>query len=320
MSDKATKESLSNLSSNSIIEIFTIDTTDLEENYLQQSPINERIINLTNSRGFGYDYVMVGGVKFVCCPCELSDSTKGIDGAQSSRPKFSVTNHAAYASYIIQNTKNLAGAKFYRRKIFVENIDSASFENIPYWNNPSPQRYIHEESWIINRVLNENHTQVDLELVSPIDFENIKVPKRRMFSAYCDFEYRNSTGCSFGVAGFGDGKPKTDDKNQPLSVYGIGAVVDKGLWSVSGVSYAKGDYIYMQSRTRLNESLSDYKKFFYTCISGHSSSNSSLPYVDKTHWIPDTCSKTVQSCALRHPQNALRFGGFPGIINKRYSN
>lgn len=317
MSDKEIKNQVATASSNTIVEVFTIDTTDIQENYLAQSPINEQIINVTNFGGFGLNFISIGGIRFICVPCSFSGAGRAIDGSQQKRPRLTISNFQGYGSYILKNTKNLRGARFYRKRMFAENLDAASFPQAPFWNTPQPTRYISEDSWIVNSVSNETPEMIELELISPIDFDNVRIPKRRMFSAYCDFEYRNSSGCAFG-AGFGDGKPKTDDKNQPLSAYGITALTNRGEWTL-GASYVSGDYVYLKSREKLNEFNNDYKKFFYTCKANNLASAANKPVISRDFWIPDSCSKTVQACALRFPSSDLRFGGFPGLTNKRYS-
>jgi lambda family phage minor tail protein L len=94
---------------------------------------------------------------------------------------------------------------------------------------------------------------------------------------------------------------------------------NKIKWN-TGVEYKIGDCIYIENfnikvaKPDINTTpnWSPLEKY-YVCVANHTSSASKSPFFNKTYWIADQCSKTLNGCKLRFGSGAsLPFGGFPG--------
>ena len=59
----------------------------------------------------------------------------------------------------------------------------------------------------INKKISESYDYAQFELCNPIDFDDLKLPKRKMFASICTFEYRNT--CPY------RGEPVSSSDNVP---------------------------------------------------------------------------------------------------------
>ena len=78
---------------------------------------------------------------------------------------FSLTRIRTYAKYL----KSIDG------------VDTGSFDRDAHWT---------PDTWWFNRKVNESKLGVTYELTSVFDLEGLAIPKRRMYSNFCPFDYR----------------------------------------------------------------------------------------------------------------------------------
>jgi lambda family phage minor tail protein L len=110
---------------------------------------------------------------------------------------------------------------------------------------------------------------------------------------------------------------KTVSLNQ--SSLGSGVTIDRGRWTTK-TDYKIGDFVYVENhnvkipKDNIN-AIPNWEPLhkIYVCLKDHISSNVNAPYLNKTFWVADQCSKTLGGCKLRFGREAsLPFGGFPG--------
>ena len=69
-------------------------------------------------------------------------------------------------------------------------IDNLTIRKVGVNPTVDPTQELPAEVWFIERKAGENREQVDFELVSPLDFQGVKLPRRLIQSDLCTFEYR----------------------------------------------------------------------------------------------------------------------------------
>ena len=300
---------LADLTPTSLVEMFIIDSTLIDDNSLPQE---EQVIYIHNFITPELSPIYFNGQKYSAVPCKFTGYELKGDGSQLPRPRFSITNYNAYASRILRNTDSLTGAKITRKRTFAKFLNPQSWgENPPFWNVPGINEALSEDVFYVGKKTAENKTVVEFELATSLELNGIRIPKRRMFASACSFEYRNSYGCPYGgppAATLADKKFET-----PVAEGGVGLTLNyRGEWRPDEY-YAPGDYVYLESKNKKTESKISYKKFFYVCLKAGTIGQINRPSIDKNSWIADACSKTVAGCLCRYQQTDLRFGGFPSL-------
>ena len=298
------------LAPTALLELFIIDTTNVDGNRL---PISEQILYLHNFVTPDLTPVYFDGQRYNAAPCQFKNNELKGDGTQLPRPSFIVTNHEGYASRILRQAQGLIGAKITRRRVFAKFLDVESWPlNPPLWNAPNINNYLSEDIYYVNKKINENKRLVELELATGLELEGVRLPRRRMFANSCDFLYRNSSGCAYG-----NSVPVADITNKKFTTaavdggYGF-TLSNQGLWDDS-TTYNEGDYVYLESTDKLNESGTQLRRFYYVCKTNGTIGINSRPSYDQANWVPDACSKKLNGCNCRYPISDLRFGGFSAL-------
>lgn len=307
MADSSLKRDLISLEPKTIIELFIIDSSYIEQNQL---PVNEQIIYLCNFVTEDYTPIYWGGKRFAPTPCKFQGQELKGDGQQLARPTFQIQNFEGIAQQIIKKANGFLGAKIFRIRVLAKNLDILTWgQDIPFWADENQLKVVTREEYLINRKISENKQVIQYELVSPLDFENLRLPKRKMFANICTFEYRNGTGCQYG------GPPQADALNKQFQLgYGYN-LVNKGEWQ-SGVQYQVGDYVYLTQKLTNEDGVA--KKYYYVCSQTHTQETNKKPYLEKTKWIADACQKKLTGCVCRFNIGQLPFGGFPSLTRKGY--
>ena len=220
-------------------------------------------------------------------------------------------------------------------------IEGFAPESLIDSNYPQPSNYdadenaiISKEVYFIDRKSLEDKNNLEFELSTLLDLQQISIPLRIVIEKTCGWQYRGE-GCCYEAVSRKDGKthgkaalianapPVADEKDLLFSKSFPGInLSDKGLWSKLA-SYSRGDYV----RVKV-----DGLNYYFVCILAHSASAPAPPPND-TFWTQDQCSKTIDSCKLRWGPSGeaekqaklqgstlsdkkLRFGGFPGIVKR----
>jgi lambda family phage minor tail protein L len=280
---------------NLLIEFYTIydipNTSDTINFHGGVSEVNKNII----FNGNVYKYL----------PFEAEGFDLKTSGSLA-RPSLKLINLKGFFSGYIKDKEDLLGAKVKRERTFLRFLDKDNFINydkdIDYWKslgiNPDPTSKLEDQNWIINRKSSENKIFIEYELISPLDLENLKVPRRQVINNYCFWKYR---GESCGYSG-----PPVADANDALFT---SVLNDRGQWQES-TAYAKGDFVYVEVAEG-----GKLRKVFYICVSSNNSDSENRPTVSTEFWAADECSKKLKGCKFRFKGDDgehLPFGGFPG--------
>lgn len=292
------------------------------------------------------------GREYLPCPIEFEGSEQNSAGS-SPRPTIKIANIDSVVTKYIKNKDNLNKSRVTRKKVMLQNIDDVNFPRglNPFWGyinkfNESSgygKEYF-KEFYIIAKKKLENKYQVELELASPLDLENLTLPARKINDNLCDFFYRGE-GCCYGsrinfaqlVGGgtteFG-GIPIADGENKTFTTdYGLN-LSNRGQWQI-GVNYVPGNYVDMQlifaydfEGEIVQESSNDGIKSVFVCLKSHTSSADKNPKLNREYWVQDECAKNIYGCRLRWEINAPRwidrssitlpYGGFPGTRPYEY--
>jgi lambda family phage minor tail protein L len=264
-----------------------------------------------------------------------------------------------YIKYAIRDLDSMTGAKVTRTRTFVRYIDGANFyDNYgtatqklksntlppPEGFDPDPNAYFPQDIYFIDRKSGENKSTIELELASPFDLQNLKLPGRIVTEQTCIWAYRGEGCCyeytatkktDYGEVHYnqdngckvphgGIAPPVATFKNEKLSdVIGtslkhsphsnVGGTYTPGaLWD-KDISYQTGQYVRVE--------LKGVSYYFVSRLgSGTDLKNTDRPPPNGTYWVADECSKELWGCSLRWVKNpeipdltpsALPIGAFP---------
>ena len=232
----------------------------------------------------------------------LPIKAEGFDYADKKLPRPIITadNTESFFSLKTRFFKDFIGYELIRTRTFAKFLDSANFPNNtnPY-GTPTAVSYP-PEKYIINRKIKEDISVISFELVSPMEYENAKIPNRKIVYNVCQWQYRHHVGCGY------NGLPVCDSKGNNLSYNPTGTPAS--TWD-SSRTYNQGDYVQILP----DPAKSNAAPSVYVCLTNTTSSN---PQSDKANWIADSCSKNLSGCRARFGDtevtNGLPFGGFPG--------
>jgi len=131
-------------------------------------------------------------------PFNIRGSNWEIKGDSSmSRPHIVVPNKGYLVSSLLRKYNNMNGCKVVRKRTFSRFLDDANFpDNENPYGAADPNAGFADEKFYISHVISENKSQVEFELVTPLELENIKIPNRRIHSSFCPFIYRGH-GCRY---------------------------------------------------------------------------------------------------------------------------
>lgn len=245
--------------------------------------------------------VVFNGITYTPFPIEMTEMA--FDGKGSlPRPKLTASNINGFVSALLLQNDDLTGAFVIRRRVFARFIDAVNFPGgvSPY--SPDPTAAYPDEPWVINRKISENYQVVQWELTSPLELQNVKLPRRQVIANVCaaPWKYRDTRTCGY------SGLPVADSANRTFAGYYGMTVVDRGAYNAS-TTYNKGDAVFVYS------SLPQFAgiKFYYVCA--NNSTTGVNPVGNVAAWIPDACAKSCAACALRFPGRTLRIGAFAGV-------
>jgi len=226
--------------------------------------------------------------------------------SRMTRPQLNLINIEGFFSRYIKNKDDLLGAKVKIIRTFLRFIDSVNFLNYNndknFWKkmgvNPDSSAKMRDQEWIINQKTAENKNLISYELTSPLDLENVKIPRRQIINNYCSWKYRGK-GCGY------KGIPVADSNNVTFD----DPLTDRGEWE-EGISYSQNDFVFLNIKEG-----SSTRKVFYVCTEANMSDSENKPSVNASVWVSDSCSKSFKGCKLRYTgeeDDHLPFGGFPG--------
>lgn len=356
---KVNKEFFS-LEPSSIISLFEIDLSEIGFDTSAQFVINiknsqivlpgadggvfnYKKIRLHNNLKLGRNIIYWKGDAYLPAPL----STDGFEVASKGvfpKPRVQITfsDDMLDVFSLFRGTVNfgdLIGAKFTRIRTFAKFLDRSNFYQsdgvsplspdkliIPEGFDPDPNCEFPRDVYYFDRKSSENKNSIQFELSSAIDLDRVKLPKRRVLSYVCPWQYRGE-GCLYeykerlteDIHGTTTPIPNKSDASgslAPVCATDDDQIISKmtvfsgtsigtnkiDAWKLSTL-YNKGDVVYINKKG-IN---------FYFVAKTNVPIN--IPPPNGQYWIADQCSKSIKGCKARFGENPLPFGGFYGVSN-----
>tara|TARA_A100001015_G_scaffold99313_1_gene110314 strand:- start:1114 stop:2133 length:1020 start_codon:yes stop_codon:yes gene_type:complete len=182
------------------------------------------------------------------------------------------------------------------------------------------------QTFIVERISQENNLMVTFELVSPFDVEGQKVPGRVAIGQYCSWEYQGlkrgkGGGCYWPLDSLGR---FFDDENNPIAA--------PSAWSNSA-TYSIGDKVkFTYTINSTNDSVNIFEAI--AAVPANKPPVTNNQFTNLRYWKRiDLCGKLLSSCKQRFQgtgaydsslneadldeRYALPFGAFPGLLKFR---
>ena len=238
----------------------------------------------------------------------------------------------------VVNFGDLIGVKFTRIRTFAKFLDKNNFYQpdgvnalspdkliIPDGFDPDPNCEFPRDVYYFDRKSSENKNSIQFELSSAIDLDRAKLPKRRVLSYICPWQYRGE-GCLYeygaqlkeevhGTTTPIPNKSNSSGENAPIcateddqiisemAIFGQTTISNNpNAWQLSK-SYKKGEIVFI-TKNKIN---------FYFIAKTNTPMD--VPPPNGEYWIADQCSKSIKGCKIRFGENPLPFGGFYGVSN-----
>jgi lambda family phage minor tail protein L len=326
MSNQDRNSTLASLLPTTIIELYEIDLGE-QEGLFRFHP-----------GAIGTSPIYFGGNAYYSVPIDASGFESRGDG-RLPRPTILIANADGIITDILKQRADLVGSIFTRKRVYLKYIDSNNFpDSFNPFAIPNPDNRFEDDYFIINRKTDENKFFIQFELVSPLEYEDAKLPARIMIANYCPWVYRGH-GCKYGKrvdfinqeinnnnvsnvraesffitngSNLGNlGLPVADDNDKPFfeeEGYNLTAATWRGDYENSIDNYVKGDIVRIKSKfenlSKLNlsdseEDLSNKPDSFYICIKDVTSANLD-PRYKLEFWRKDECSRKLVGCGIRY--------------------
>lgn len=172
------------LEPSSIIEVFELDATELGgEIFRFHNGTNELNQNLVWQ-----------GNEYIRFPIQVTGFELNGQG-QFPRPVVSVSNVLSAITTILLEYNDLIGSKFTRKRTLLRYLDAVNF---PDGTNPDadPTAFIPDDIYWVDRKSSEDRDQVQFELASAADLQNVQIPNRTVIKNSCPWAYRSAE-CSY---------------------------------------------------------------------------------------------------------------------------
>ena len=220
------------LKQDTLISLFIIDSNNAQ---FTPSFARRHFVSPEQSGGEAVTYVNEAGTEgIVYQTMPIAFGAVEISGSNKlPNPKLTVSNVDGAFTRISRDYDDLIGFKLIRIRTFAKFIDK--FGTSARQNSYDKDAHFTPDFWYISRKVSESNLSIAYELASVFDVEGLRLPRRRMFSNFCPFEYRGPEckydGSDKPHAGFIDGCPKTLQgcrerfgKNNPLRYGGFPTV------------------------------------------------------------------------------------------------
>ena len=262
----------------------------------------DTVYRFVNSSSCNFQSVTFNGVSYMPFPIKVESMET--DGKSSlPRPRLSVSNINGFVSnLLLLNTNSLDGATVTRRRVYARFLDAANYPTpTPIWVTPDTTAAFPDEPFIINRKTTENPQVVQWELASPLEMNNVRLPRRQIIANICTWKYRQAGTCNY------SGAPISDVANRTFTgtFYNM-TLADQGAYN-SATTYNRGDYVYTTSDLPQFSGIS----FFWVCSTNGTVGKT--PSTTSTNWIADQCAKSSAACKLRFTDTPLRTSAMPGV-------
>lgn len=110
------------------------------------------------------------------------------------RPKLTVASLDGVIGDIVHTYNDLIGAKVTLKRMCAKHLDDANFAH--YYNGVSstadPTACWPDEPWFIERKVSETKDAITFELITPLDSQTSRIPKRRVVANACGWIYKSA--------------------------------------------------------------------------------------------------------------------------------
>ena len=366
---KVTRDA-SSLTPTAIVSLFEIYITDLLKN-------NERTLFLDGSGASAYttdgktvlrfhnniklfqSSIRYDGKAYFAAPIQITGYEVNAKGSPP-RPKMSISidpeglsqetqNRVIFIKTAIRDLDDLVGSKVTRIRTFVKYIDSENFFESdgttllsntvkpPKGFDPDPNAQFPPDVYFVDRKSAETVNVLELELASPFDTQDLKLPARIVNDFTCPWTYRgegccyewsqqkNAVDSVYGKSNESEGNVAHENSNldckttanpipngsvanpngaaPPVATYNneiINAAIDgEVLFNVTnGQDEWKANTVYNKGDS-VRVKIKGVNYYFVSKVNA----NSGKAPPNENFWVADQCSKTIEGCRLRWANN-----------------
>ena len=148
------------------------------------------------------------GNTYTAMPIQVSGFDASAQGPMP-RPRMTLANVGNIIGSLCSQFDDFVGATVTRKRTLMKYLDAVNFAN----GNASadPNAHWPDESFLVERKVEENSVFIEFELSSPLDMEGAMLPARQVIQNLCPFVYRGpDCGYSGGAVAKIDDTPTTD--------------------------------------------------------------------------------------------------------------
>ena len=172
------EQEVQSLEPDAVLDLLTVDLTPIG---------TPTAYNFYAGLDSNYGHIIYRTVDYSPWPVEASGFEKTGQGPQN-RPSLSLSNVNGYFSNIMQLYEDVVGASVTRIRTFAKYTDNGAA--------PDANAFILEKYYVDRKVV-ENKEVIQLELATPIDFMNRKLPGRIMIANTCPWGYKDTETCQW---------------------------------------------------------------------------------------------------------------------------
>jgi lambda family phage minor tail protein L len=189
---------LAQLRHDAIIELFVLDAT----------AIGGAVYRFHAGTNELRQPVVWQGQTYEPMPIEASGFSRSTQGAMP-RPTLRVSNVMGLIGLLVISNGGLKRATVIRRRVLRKYLDAANFVE----GNASADATagFADERWLIDRTAGRDKYRVEFELGSPMDVQNVQLPRRQVLAGTCTWKYRGGEcGYTGPAVAKADDTPTTD--------------------------------------------------------------------------------------------------------------
>lgn len=189
------------LSPGAIITLIEVDLTDIGDTIY-------RFHNGTNELNTAVTWQ---GNLYSQFPVELTGFESSTQGALS-RPTLKLANVTGLLIPLLKSLSDLVGGKITRKRTMVKYLDAVNFDG---GVNPTADvaAFFADDIYFIDRKIAENKVFIEFELISSLDLNGIKIPRRQIIQNSCTWIYRSAE-CTYAGGAVADSNDNlTSDTN-----------------------------------------------------------------------------------------------------------
>lgn len=179
------------LGTKALVEMFVFDPSNLNPAW------SVNIMRWHPGTTVGNADIQWQGVIYNQFPVETEGFEQNASG-KLPRPKMRVSNIGGVMGQVLRSMDGALGAKVTRKRTFGKYLDAVNFVG----GNPNadPNTYFPDETFFLARKAVENPVFVEYDLAVAFDVMGVKLPRRQVIAATCQWVYRDSETCTYAGA------------------------------------------------------------------------------------------------------------------------